>query len=210
MPIDQVGFKALSDFVEQLGSREFSTTTIPQHLVAVRKVLTHAHGVGLIKNIPGFPGIKVVNKPRGRFSITEYRDLVRHARRRVGRKVPYEFADKSRSGVAILDRYTTVRADPPWVIRLMVNGFMRPSDIKLMKHKHVTVVRGKHIYLRLNLPETKLHDKPIVTLRLLYGKNVDLTTLARNARTSVNMIERFYSSNLSAEMNIDLLLGKRT
>jgi hypothetical protein len=70
MPIDQVGFKALSDFVEQLSSREFSTTTMQQHLVAVRKVLTHAHGVGLIKNIPRFPSIKVVNKPRGSFSIT--------------------------------------------------------------------------------------------------------------------------------------------
>lgn len=163
---------------------------------------------------------------------------------------------------------------------------MRPSDIKLIQHKHVTVVRGKHIYLRLNLPETKKHDKPIVTLqpavyvyerllarqiadgygrpddylflpelenrrwllpvygwqfkyvqslagvtenaangqtrtiyslrhtamtfRLLYGKNIDLLTLARNARTSVDMIERFYASNLNAEMNIDLLQGKRT
>lgn len=286
MPIDQVGFKALSDFVEQLSSRDFSTTTMQQHLVAVRKVLTHAHGIGLITSIPRFPSIKVVNKPRGSFSITEYRDLVRLARQRVGRKVPDEFADKSRSSAAIFDRYTKVSADLPWMIRFMVNGFMRPSDIKLMKHKHVTVVRGRHIYLRLNLPETKLHDKPIVTLqsavpvyerllakqraegfgrpddyvflpdlldrrwllvvygwqfkyiqslagiaenaangqtrtiyslrhtamtlRLLYGKNVDLITLARNARTSVDMIERFYSSNLSAEMNIDLLQGKRT
>jgi hypothetical protein len=36
-----------------------------------------------------------------------------------------------------------------------------------------------------------------------------LLTLARNARTSVEMIERFYASNLTAEMNIDLLQGKR-
>ena len=48
-----------------------------------------------------------------------------------------------------------------------------------------------------------------LTLRLLYGKSIDLITLARNARTSVDMIERFYSSNLTAEMNIDLLQGKR-
>lgn len=173
MRIDQVGFKALSDFVEQLSSRDFSTTTMQQHLVAVRKVLTHAHGIGLITSIPRFPSIKVVNKPRGSFSITEYRDLVRLARQRVGRKVPDEFADKSRSSAAIFDRYTVVSADLPWVIRFMVNGFMRPSDIKLMKHKHVTVVRGRHIYLRLNLPETKLHDKPIVTLQSA-GLNADL------------------------------------
>lgn len=30
-----------------------------------------------------------------------------------------------------------------------------------------------------------------ITFRLLYGKRIDLITLARNARTSVEMIERF-------------------
>jgi hypothetical protein len=33
--------------------------------------------------------------------------------------------------------------------------------------------------------------------------------LARNARTSVDMVEQFYSSNLTGEMNIGLLQGKR-
>jgi hypothetical protein len=45
--------------------------------------------------------------------------------------------------------------------------------------------------------------------RLLYGKGIDLLTLARNARTSVQMIEEFYASNLTAEMNIGLLQSKR-
>ena len=49
-----------------------------------------------------------------------------------------------------------------------------------------------------------------ITFRLLYGRKIDLLTLARNARTSVEMVEKFYSSNLSAEMNIHLLQGKRT
>ena len=284
-PIDKVGFQQLSDFVERLSQLDFSTTTIQQHMVAVRKVLAHANGNNLIKTIPRFPSIKVVNKPRGSFSLTEYRDLVRFARQEIGKRISDGAADKSRSSNAIYERYTVVSADLHWMIRFMVNGFMRPSDIKILQHKHVTVVRGKHIYLRLNLPETKLHDKPIVTmqpavfvyerllakqkaegfgqpedyvflpklddrrwllvvygwqfmyiqglagiaenaangqtrtiyslrhtamtLRLLYGKSIDLITLARNARTSVDMIERFYSSNLTAEMNIDLLQGKR-
>jgi len=167
----------------------------------------------------------------------------------------------------------------------MVNSFVRPSDIKNLRHMHVTVVRGRHTYLRLNLPASKLHDKPIVTLRsavgvyqrllahskasglgtsedyvfaptqmdrakaleflgwqfkhtqsvarvnanasngqartlyslrhtaitfrLLYGGQVDLLTLARNARTSVEMIEKFYASELSAEMNVGLLHSGR-
>ena len=35
-------------------------------------------------------------------------------------------------------------------------------------------------------------------------------TLARNARTSVEMIEHFYASQLSPEMNIALLQSRRT
>ena len=48
-----------------------------------------------------------------------------------------------------------------------------------------------------------------IMFRLLYGKGIDLLTLARNARTSVQMIEEFYASNLTAEMNIGLLHSKR-
>jgi hypothetical protein len=48
-----------------------------------------------------------------------------------------------------------------------------------------------------------------IMFRLLYGRGIDLLTLARNARTSVDMIERFYASNLTAEMNIELLQSRR-
>lgn len=49
-----------------------------------------------------------------------------------------------------------------------------------------------------------------ITFRLIYGQGIDLLTLARNARTSVEMIEKFYASNLKAEMNVELLQSKRT
>jgi integrase len=49
-----------------------------------------------------------------------------------------------------------------------------------------------------------------IMFRLLYGQGIDLLTLARNSRTSVQMIEQFYASNLNAEMNIQLLQSKRT
>lgn len=286
MTMEQITYRHLNDFMEQMSNRDLSATTVHQHMVAIRKVFAHAHGNNIIKSTPKFPVIKVADKPRGSFSITEYRDLVRLARQRVGERVPDEFSKKYRSSNDILQKYGRINADLHWLIRFMVNGFMRPSDIKFIKHKHVTVVRGKHIYLRLNLPETKKHDKPIVTLqpavfvyerllaqqiddgygrpddylflpsldnrkwlliaygwqfmyiqslagiaanvangqtrtiyslrhtamtfRLLYGGKIDLLTLAKNARTSVEMIERFYASNLNAEMNIDLLQGRRT
>lgn len=48
-----------------------------------------------------------------------------------------------------------------------------------------------------------------ITFRLIYGGNIDLLTLARNARTSVEMIEKFYASTLAAEMNVALIHSKR-
>lgn len=48
-----------------------------------------------------------------------------------------------------------------------------------------------------------------IMFRLLYGEGIDLLTLARNARTSVAMIEKFYASNLTAEMNIAMLQSRR-
>jgi hypothetical protein len=44
---------------------------------------------------------------------------------------------------------------------------------------------------------------------LLYGTGIDMLTLARNARTSVEMIERHYASALTAERNIGMLQSKR-
>jgi hypothetical protein len=38
--------------------------------------------------------------------------------------------------------------------------------------------------------------------RLLNSEGLDLMTLARNARTSVEMIDRFYASHLTPEMKV--------
>ena len=285
MPIDTINYQHLTDFVQRLNQKGLSPTSIQQHIVAARKVFQYAHGMNLIRSLPRFPSVKIKSQPRGSFTVGEYRSLVSWARRLIGTRVPTSVTAKSRRGELNVEQYGRISTDLAWLIRFMVNGFMRPSDIKFLQHQHVTVVRAKHIYLRLNLPETKKHDKPIVTLqaavyvyerllacqvsqgygkptdyvflpeqrnrdlfletyrwqftwiqqqagigrnaangqsrtlyslrhssmtfRLLYGRRVDLLTLARNARTSVEMVEKFYSSNLAAEMNIDLLQGKR-
>jgi len=175
--------------------------------------------------------------------------------------------------------------DVAWAIGFMVNSFIRPGDLVKMRHRHVEVVRGKNTYLRLTLPETKLHTAPIVTMypavriyqqiqqhqlaknrakpndylflpeipnrnyaltvlsfmfnwvlehtglklnphghprslyslrhsaitfRLLYGQGIDLVTLARNARTSVEVINNHYASTVTGEQNIAMLQSRRT
>ena len=48
-----------------------------------------------------------------------------------------------------------------------------------------------------------------ITFRLLYGQGIDLLTLARNARTSVDVINRHYASTVTGEQNIGLLQSRR-
>ena len=270
--------------IDRLGEQGFTSTTIAQYLVLLRKVVMHGVSTGVLRDAPPFPKVKVRSQPRGSFSVAEYRTVVAAARRLRGHSHPVldELVAGERFWIA--RELLVMPEELPWLIRWMVNTFVRPSDIKLMKHKHIEIVRGKHVYLRMNLPETKRHSQPIVslrpavrvyecllerrreqgsggaedyifmpqlknrehalavlnflfhwtlevtalekgplgqsrtlyclrhtaiTLRLLYGQGIDMLTLARNARTSVNMVERFYASVLSGEMNVGLLQSRR-
>lgn len=48
-----------------------------------------------------------------------------------------------------------------------------------------------------------------IMYRLIYGGEINLLNLARNARTSVAMIERFYASRLEGGMMVNKLHAKR-
>lgn len=48
-----------------------------------------------------------------------------------------------------------------------------------------------------------------ITFRLLYGSGIDLLTLARNARTSVDVINTHYASTVTGEQNVTLLQSRR-
>ena len=278
--VDHAQLLAFTQFL----SKTFSTTTVSQYLVVVRKILTMAVAVGALEKLPEFPKIKVQTNSRGAFTPTEYWRIMRTAR-----KLQYTRHPDSelmlRKNYRLRTPECTMPPDVAWVIGFMVNSFIRPSDLKTLKHRHVEVVRNDNTYLRLTLPETKSHGRPIVTLqpavriyqqltkhhsaknlagpdnylflphlrdrayahcvlafhfnwilartglklgahgqerslyslrhssitfRLLYGQGIDLLTLARNARTSVDMINQHYASTVTAEQNIGMLQSRRT
>lgn len=274
----------LSQFMDGLQQRKASSITITQYLQSVRLVFKHALVNEIVDRIPPFPKVRLQSQPRGGFTVSEYKTLLRTAKQLA--KLPEEdkpVTHRNRAG-GIFTKTASVPTEMAWIIGFMVNSFLRPTDLKYIQHKHVEIVRTSHLYLRLTIPETKRHKAQIVTLRpavriyqslrrwqeargmagpddylflphvddrdaaavvisqhfnkilvatglktgelgqarslyslrhtaimfrLLYGKGIDLLTLARNARTSVQMIEEFYASNLTAEMNIDLLHSKR-
>ena len=275
-----ITYQKLQEFAQDL-SKKHSTTTVSHYLIIVRKVLVHAVRIGAIEQSPDIPKIKIRSSSRGAFTPTEYWQLLRTARALRGVKHP---ASNKAMRKQIKQAYNDHRMPPDlaWAISLMVNCFLRPGDLTKLKHRHVEVLRGKNTYLRLTLPETKLHSAPIVTLRpavrvyqqicklqhqtkpndylllpdlknrthalavlstmfnwvlqhtglklnphghprslyslrhsaitfrLLYGQGIDLVTLARNARTSVEVINNHYASTVTGEQNIAMLQSRRT
>jgi integrase len=285
----QVTHVDLAGFVSRLTQNQLSSTTISQYLVLVRKLLRLAVRKGVLKEIPEFPLVKVVTQPRSMLSLAEYSQLARTALKMSRSGViapPLKSTEGQRDRFWVAPRNMLLAPDMFWAIRFMVNSFVRPGDLRQLKHKHVTVVRGDTVYLRMKLPETKKHDKPMVTMqsavhvyesalrysqsqgfggpedyvflpaekdrnyalavlgfwfkwvmreaglattdemnrprtlyclrhtsimfRLLYGQGIDMLTLARNARTSVQMIERFYASSLDGEMNVAMIQSRRS
>ena len=282
-PPVNINFLALMEFTQFL-SQTFSTTTISQYMVAVRKVLSYAVAIGELDKLPEFPKIKIVTTPRGAFTPSEYWKIIRTARRLRGEQYPAT-SDEIRANYKIRVAEQRMPPDMAHAIAFMLNSFIRPSDLKTLKHRHVEIVRAGNTYLRLTLPETKSHGRPIVTLqpavrcyqqickqqaitghgaaddylflpalqdrnyahwvlnfhfnwilaqtglkmgphgqprslyslrhssitfRLLYGQGIDLLTLARNARTSVEVINTHYASTVTGEQNIALLQSRRT
>jgi hypothetical protein len=82
------------------------------------------------------------------------------------------------------------------VLNLMFNWVLKVTGLKTNAH---------------GLPRSMYSLRhSAITFRLLYGHGIDLLTLARNARTSVDVINNHYASTVSGEQNIALLQSRRT
>ncbi len=268
-----------------LAMRGLGAASIKQILQVLKKVLQYGLHAGVLDRLPVFPSIRTQSIPRGGFTPQELLRLWRTARRlsNSGANPPKPATHRETQG-GLFTKDMPIPVEMRWLIAFMVNSFMRPSDLKNLQHQHVEVVRGRHTYLRLRLPESKRHTETIITLRpavriyeqllalserrgrsspmdyvfypevrnrktammamdhhfrrvleasglrqgqrgqtrslyslrhtaitfrLLYGQGIDLLTLAKNARTSVAMIEKFYASELNPEMNVAMLQSRR-
>jgi len=283
--VDTINHRKISTFIAYLQSSGIGAVTINQYLSLLKRVLYLGVIEGFIEQLPIFPRVKSKSIPRGSFSVGEYKSLLRISKQLSAiSETPRPVTHRNTANGAFI-KTQSVPAEMTWLIGFMVNTFVRPVDMKLIKHKHIQIIDDSNRYLRISMIETKKHTGQIVsmrvavsiykkilahqasrgfgnqedyvffpevndrqgaislisghfkkilkqgnmeigvnnekrslyslrhtaiTFRLLYGRGIDLLTLARNARTSVEMIERFYSSNLTAEMNIELLQSKRT
>ncbi len=281
--VKDITYKHLNSFVARLAERNLKPSSIKNHLNLVHKILMLANRENILDRLPVMPKVRVIDSPRGWFNSKEYSLL--------------KSTTKS-----LIDSKEVVRGHPitdemRFLITFMVSSFLRPNDIKELRHRNIQVVTGEHRYLRIQTEKSKTVNTAIVTMpdavgiyediinhqkmhgrahdanafvffphllgqnskkehknenrdfalqtmrrqfdvilgkaglkisssgeprtlyslrhtaimfRLTLGESIDLLTLARNARTSVSMIERFYAKPLQAEMNVGKLQSMRT
>jgi hypothetical protein len=130
MGVSSISASTLDDYIADLGKRKkLSPSTIAKHLIVVRKMLTEARKRGYLKSLPPFPVVRKKDNPRPYFSTQEYRQL------RIKAK---SLAQESLSvrGVPLTDEIYDF-------IVFGMNVFVRPSDLKLLRHRDVEVVKHK-------------------------------------------------------------------
>lgn len=279
--IADIDYGVISGYINGLSKpdRPLSVNSLKIHLSHIKTILKYAQRVGVITSLPAFPKLKTVDNARSWFNTGEYGALHSVCRANIGETVTVSTKDGR------FLRNVMITQELYDLVIFMHNSFIRPTDVKVLQHKHVAVVRGKETYLRLTHPPTKGHASPVVTLemavevyerlldrqkgegfgkpddylfqpeqqnrdyalrnlsrqfdqllklanlkeaaggesrtlyslrhtcimnRLIKGDNIGLLTLARSARTSVEMIDRFYAKHLTAEMNIGQLQSNRS
>lgn len=295
--LTDIDYPLLDQFKTYLFEQELVTTTVKAHFVAMRKIFTYGIRHGFIKYQPSLPDVKNEDNPRGHFSVSEYVRFRRAARAFVGRSGKIiskdvqngEIKEKNLRNIVVTEEFSLM-------IGFWVYSFLRPSDIKQMKHKHIEIRSGDEgEYLWMPLPKSKKHDSPITSMpraayfyrrlkklaidaktaeigkratdreiaedfvfspmyekreyayqqlyrqfkyiqetigliknskgdvlapyslrhtsimyRLIYGGEINTTKIAKNARTTTEMIERFYVAQLeSSDVTKDLHKRKK-
>ena len=253
----------ISKFLERLRKRNLSPATQKHFLVVLSKIMRFAIENDLMMRMPTFPKVSgrlKTSQSRDYFTIDEYDLLVATA----------EHCAKDGDIV----RGTPVTLEMKYLIQFMVNSFIRPSDLRVIKFQHVHHRKEKgEEWIALTHPATKTNANEVqampvtvhileryieflksqsrkpkkddylffgsyenrdtamaviarqfrhilqkagivhatgktltlyslrhtaIMLRLTYGK-VDTLHLARNARTSQQMIDQFYAKSLTTD-----------
>jgi len=135
LPLDKLNRTEIAEFLIKITeARSLRFTTRNRYLVVIRKVLKHAHDAGMLLHLPLFPAIKQDDRPRGYFTAEEMgRLLDRLDRLASSRKPTVVKISKA------VTRSIVVQPDTVDFVRMAANCFVRPSDLKLLRHRHIRV-----------------------------------------------------------------------
>jgi hypothetical protein len=124
--VDTITNAQISQFVEKLLATGIKPATIKHHIIVLRKILKFAIANDLMTNLPVFPRITgklQTSLKRDYLTVPEYDQVCKSAETLAKKKTLVQ-------SIAITD-------EMKYLIQFMVNSFIRPSDLRVLKHKHV-------------------------------------------------------------------------
>lgn len=163
------------DFANNLQKQDKSPATTNHYLIVLRKVLKYAADNRLLNQVPNFPKIRTRNgkTKRDYLDMDEYQLLVKTVEQMAAEGVKVR-------GVAVTLEFK-------YLVQFMVNSFIRPSDLRVLKHEHVKVMtndaakqKGDKKYLLLKHPATKTTDQEVVTMPAAHGIYESLVALQKD------------------------------
>ena len=118
--------------------------------------------------------------------------------------------------IEVYNRLTAYNKQQGWGIGandyvFFPNASTRDYALKILQTQFDALLTNLDISQGLNGEKRTIYSlrHTCIMYRLLYGEDIDVISLARNARTSQEMIDRFYASQLTGEDNIGMLQSRR-
>jgi len=176
--VDSITNAQISQFVEKLHATGIKPATIKHHIIVLRKILKFAIANDLMKNLPVFPRIT------GKLQTSQKRDYLTVPEYDLVCKCSEELAKKKTvvQGITITD-------EMKYLIQFMVNSFIRPSDLRVLRHKHINHLKdGKVEWLELTHPATKTNANAVQAMPVsvhIYRNLMDYRKKAK-LKTSLN------------------------
>lgn len=157
--IDEIEYSDLVEMLSELNQKNLAPATKKHYLSLVSKIFKYAVQEGVLKVIPVFP------KLSERLKTTEKRDYLTKGEYTTLNKTAIKMAQE---GVKV--RGVEFTKEMHLLNKFMVNSFLRPTDIKVLKHKHILYREGvdendeEIKWLTLRHPATKTTAYEVQTM----------------------------------------------
>lgn len=136
----------LEDFYLHLSkTNKLSQGSIKKLQGYLKKLFKSAYEQGLIEKQPVFPSVSTIDQPRPSFSEDQYELL---------KKTTYDLIKRD-----VVVRGHKIEHDMIWLIHFMMNTFIRPTDIKHLRHRNITETK---------LPVDDKYKKETKVLEIFY------------------------------------------
>jgi Phage integrase SAM-like domain len=164
--IGDIDYALLDKFKTYLYEKNLSAGTIKINFVCLKKIFGYAQRNGLIATSPLLPKVKNEDNARGYFTTAEYLRLRRTAKKLNGMvSEVIQTVGEGDDAVSKKLRNIEITEEIQHLIPFMVFSFIRPTDLKNIKHKHIEIKNGEGgDYLFMPIPTSKRHNKPITAM----------------------------------------------